>query len=261
MTFRLFILLFISACGKLNYSPYEINIDSTDSNAQNLQRIFAHATALETKTSNYSFAVISDTHDYYDGLKKQINYINRNYKKFDFVIITGDLSNVGLVSEFEATKDILDKLIPPYLTLIGNHDLLIDGEKIYKEMFGSLNYSFEYKNTKFVLFNNNNWESSKEAPNLNWLENSLVSTNKLHRILLSHVAPDDADRFTKSEINSLQGLVDRYGVSYYINGHNHNPGDGYFGNANQVTVGSSSKDVLLEVNVDNLGVSHEFINL
>jgi predicted phosphodiesterase len=213
------------------------------------------------KSVTFNIAVISDNHDYYDGLEKQISYINRNSMKYDFVIVTGDLSNVGLVSEFMESKRRLDKLNIPYLTTSGNHDLLINGEKIFYKIFGNDTYAFEYQNTKFILFNNNNWESSKRVPDMNFLEHELITNAQNHVILFSHVAPDDPDRFTNSQISNLKELVNRYGVSYYVNGHNHNYGDGTFGNAKQVTAGSSSKSVLLEIQINSIGVSHAFISL
>lgn len=40
----------------------------------------------------------------------------------DLVIITGDLTNAGSDAELELTKDILDRLLKPYLIIPGNHE-------------------------------------------------------------------------------------------------------------------------------------------
>lgn len=259
---KIFIIsFFIVACGEMTYSPYEANVDSFKVSDKNLSKLLATKNLKSlAKTYSYKVAVISDTHDYYDGLDKQINYINTK-NNFDFVIITGDLSNVGLVSEFLETKKRLDKLTVPYLTTSGNHDLLIDGEKIYERVFGSDTYSFNYQNTKFVLYNNNNWESSSQVPDLYWLEKELTTNDQSYLIVLSHIAPNDPDRFSKSQIDFTRELINKTNVNYYVNGHNHNPGETKFGNAEHVTAGSSSKGVLLELNISNLGVTHEFTNL
>lgn len=260
--FRLIILVFLSACGDLKYSPYVLDVDASLSNSKNLKRILKkNQLEGQSKFIEFKVAIISDTHDYYDGLEKQVRYINKNHYSYDFVIVTGDMSNVGLVSEFEQTKSRLDRLKIPYLTTVGNHDLLIDGETVYGRMFGKDTYSFEYKNSKFILFNNNNWESSLNIPDLGWVESELISNSQPFQILLSHVAPDDRDRFTKSQISEWRDLVNRYGVNYYINGHNHNPGEGSFGKAIHITAGSSSKEVLFELKVTNNGLSHAFIHL
>lgn len=251
----------MAACGELNYSPYEVEVDNSNLNQKNLRLILNQSKRQPTKTDIFKFVVISDTHDYYDGLEKQVRYINNHYKEYDFVIITGDMSNVGLVEEFEETMKRLKKLRIPYLTTSGNHDLLINGKKIYKRVFGEDTYAFEYKNTKFVLYNNNNWESSNNIPDIGWLERELIKNKSNNLILFSHVAPNDKDRYSKSEIEYLKGIINQYNVNYYINGHNHNPGASKFGNATQLTAGASSKEVLLEVKVTNFGVNHAFIDL
>ena len=259
---KFLILIATVACGKLEYSPYAFNVDSLKVSDNNLRSILSKGQfEAAAKTHNYSIAIISDTHDYYDGLEKQISYINSNYENYDFVIVTGDITNVGLASEFQQTKKRLDKLKVPYITTSGNHDLLIDGEKIYNELFGKDTYAFVYKDTKYILYNNNNWESSAQSPDFTWLEKELKSNQSSNLIVLSHVAPNDTDRFNKSDINFTRDLINKHGVDYYINGHNHNHAEGLFGDANHLTAGSPSKKILLTVNISITGVTHEFVKL
>ena len=265
MIYRLIVLILsyflFNSCGEFRYSPYELVIDNTNYNAKNLNLILQKSVRESAKTDIFKIVVLSDTHDYYDGLEKQISYINKHRTEYDFVIITGDMSNVGLVEEFEATKKRLKKLTLPFITTVGNHDLLIDGRKIYKRVFGEDTYAFEYKNTKFILYNNNNWESPNNIPNIPWLEDQLIKNTSPNLIVLSHVAPNDKDRYSNDEIEYLKSIINFYNVNYYINGHNHNPGASTFGNAVQLTAGASSKEVILEVKVTNFGVEHAFINL
>jgi len=251
----------LTACGEMTYSPYTVNVGNYNINQVNLSRILLGADRFEAKSISYKIAVISDTHDYYDGLKKQVAYINAHQEEYEFVVVTGDMSNVGLVEEMELTKSILDKLAIPYITTVGNHDLLINGKTVYKRVFGKDTYAFEYKNTKFILFNNNNWESSPNIPDLSWVESELISNNNPFLIMLSHVAPNDSARFSAAQIQQWKSAVNRYGVDYYIHGHDHNPSEGSFGDAKKITVGASVKGVLFELKVENTGVSHEFINL
>lgn len=257
------LLILLSSCGDLNFSPYVFDPENSKVNELNLDKLLFSSgpNAKSLSNNDFSFVVLSDTHDYYDGLEAQISYINSNPSKYDFVVITGDLSNIGLQSEFEETKKRLDRLKIPYLTTIGNHDLLIDGELIYEYMFGNHTYAFDYKNTKLILFNNNNWESSNSVPDTNWVKNQLSTNPQKNTVLLSHVAPNDSARFTKSQIQDWKDLVNRHAVDYYINGHDHNPGDGTFGNSIQVTAGSSSKNVLLEMSIKDGEITHGFIHL
>jgi predicted phosphodiesterase len=260
MIYRLIILLILTACGEFNYSPYQIDVDNSNLNKKNLQLIYS-SDAYEQKSLSFKIAIISDTHDYYDGLEKQVSYINKYSQQFDFVLVTGDMSNVGLVSEFEETKKRLKKLKIPFLTTSGNHDLLIDGRSIYQKIFGEDTYAFEYKDTKFILYNNNKWESSSNITANNCVEHERASNTQSNLILRSHNGPNDTDRFTSKDISLIEQLVNRYSVDYYINGHNHNPGESTFGNAIHLTAGASSKSVLLELTINQDGVSHDFISL
>tara|TARA_B100001971_G_scaffold215193_1_gene260048 strand:- start:136618 stop:137430 length:813 start_codon:yes stop_codon:yes gene_type:complete len=260
-------LLFLASCGELNYSPYEVEVDNLYLNSVNLEKIYSieresePASSENTTFNNYSIAVLSDTHTYYDGLERQIAYINEHSDKYDFVIITGDMTNVGMSSEFNATIERLEELEIPFITTSGNHDLLIDGEAIYARLFGEDTYILNYKNTNYIIYNNNNWESSKNVPDLNWLEAQLVKAQAPHRIVLSHVAPNDQDRFSPEQIELTKDLINNYQVDLYINGHNHNPAQSDFGEATHLTVGASSKNVFLELNFKNDELTYEFINL
>ncbi len=264
MIYRLLILLIFNACGEFNYSPYSFEVDNVNQNQISLDAILNSQLTTQdfVNNENYKIAVIADTHDYYDELEDQVSYINSHADELDFVIVAGDLTNVGLLSEYTATKSRLDKLVIPYLTTSGNHDLLIDGRVIYSQLFGEDSYSFVYKQTKFILYNNNNWESSPQIPDLEWVESELVSNSQPNLLLLSHVAPDDYDRFTESQINKTRDLVNDYGVQYYLNGHNHNPSEGSFGKATHLTIGSSQKRVIVILDIDsNDGIKHEFVTI
>lgn len=259
MRIQLLLLIFILSCGKFNFSPYYSDVENENINAKNLSKILAFSDASSAGAS-YSVAFISDPHDYYDGLEKQVKYINKNKSRFDFVIVSGDLSNVGLVSEFEKTKSYLDDLKIPYITTSGNHDLLINGAKIYKKIFGEDDYVFVYKDTKYILFNNNNWESSG-APNTNWVKQEIENNTSTHLVLVSHVPPDDSLRFTSSLITQYRNLVIDNGVDYYLNGHKHSPSAGLFGGVPNITIGASSKEVIVDLKITPGGLSHEFIYL
>ena len=71
-------LLFLASCGELNYSPYEVEVDNLYLNSVNLEKIYSieresePASSENTTFNNYSIAVLSDTHTYYDGLERQV---------------------------------------------------------------------------------------------------------------------------------------------------------------------------------------------
>ena len=250
-------LFFILGCGKFNYSPYISKTDNVNHNKKSLLKIESRAASFG---SDYKVALISDTHDYYEELKQIVKYINRHKSEYAFVIVTGDITNIGLLREFEVAKEYLDDLDVPYVITIGNHDLLTNGGDIFSNMFGSHTFAFVFKQTKFILYNNNNWESSYEVPQLNWIESELTSSTSTHIVMASHVSVDDDARYSSKERTDFMNLTDSYSVKYQVNGHDHNQGESSFGNSTRVTIGSPSKNVFCELIITNSGVNHAFVN-
>ena len=147
-------------------SPYEANLDEGYHNttASNLAAI----NELDTDDSRpFKVAVLSDTHYHFSKLQDAINHINQQ-GDYSFAIVTGDISENGLKQEFVYFYNVMTNLKIPYLTTIGNHDYLSNGEKIYAQMFGPSNYSFVFNNVKFIVFDNTTFESEKE-PDMAWL--------------------------------------------------------------------------------------------
>lgn len=255
----LFILLCATlSCGKFVQSLYITNVENSKYNETNLKKI---ETLNSVGSSSFKIAVISDSHDYYSSLKKQIDYINAHASEISFVLHTGDATNLGLATEWEMLDLFMSELKMPYILVIGNHDMLTNGEEIFKQMYGEeLDFSFIFKQTKFVVFNNNNWESDGNAPDFNFLESELSSSTSTHLIVLGHVQPDDSDRYSNAEISRMKNIVSTNNVSYFLNGHNHNASAGEFGGAVRLTVGASSKGKLLLISITDGGITHEYVS-
>ncbi len=251
-------MIALVSCGELNLSPYIAETNNRKLNNKNLVEITNRESSF---TNSFKVAVISDTHDYYKELEEQISYINSRKNEIAFVIHTGDATNLGMIQEYDLFLDELEELDIPFLVLIGNHDMLSNGTILFKQLFGNdLNFTLDFKQTRFIMFNNNNWESSETAPNINYIEDQLSSSSQTHNLLLGHVQFDDSVRYSDAEIEEMENLVTTYSVSHVINGHNHNPGSGSFSNATRLTVGSPPKGKLIILSIDDSGVTHEFIN-
>lgn len=239
-------------------SLYISEVPKSKINDKNLKRI---SDLSSLGSSSFKVAVISDSHDYYSSLKKQVDYINKYKEDISFVVHTGDATNLGLVLEWQMFDQFMSQLKIPYLLVIGNHDILSNGKKIYQQMYGSrLNFSFVFKQTKFILFNNNNWESEGDVPDMNFLENELNSSSVVHNIFMAHVQGDDSDRYSNSKIQEMKSLVSTYNVKYFLNGHNHNASESNFAGSVRLTVGSSVKGKLLVLSFTNGGVTHEYVS-
>lgn len=252
------ILILLVSCGKFTLSPYISDVKEEKLNASNLELIKQRESKF---TNNFKIAVISDTHDYYKELDKIVKDINSKKDEFAFAIVTGDITNIGLLSEFKEVSKFLKQLEIPYLVAIGNHDYLTNGFKIYSKIYGSQNMTFTFKQSHFVIYDNNNWEALGKTPDLDWVESELTKSTSTHKLLFSHVSPEDTDRYTDQESLNMKTLFNKYNVKYYINGHDHNPAFNLFGSIKRVTVGSPAKKVYVELTINDTEITHKHINI
>ena len=80
--------------------------------------------------NSFKFAVIADNHYHYNSLRTIVNDITKN-PNISFVISAGDVTDMGLLKEYEIFYEIMNNLDKPYLTVIGNHDYNSNGGIIY----------------------------------------------------------------------------------------------------------------------------------
>ncbi|MFQ6618657.1 MAG: metallophosphoesterase, partial [Fidelibacterota bacterium] len=131
------------------------------------------------------FAWLSDTHVgagfTEDDLRSNISEINSMADLISFVILTGDLTEKGLSGELQKYKNILDGLSVPYYQIPGNHDTkwTESGLMKYRELFGSLMFSFDVGGVQFIGLNSGiplRGGGGYFAPELlDWLEDELSS--------------------------------------------------------------------------------------
>lgn len=147
-------MLFFSCKKLFTYNTNEIQLDEKDKN-QNIQNI----ERLRSKTQNatFRFVVITDTQRFYDEMDDFIEKINA-YPDISFLVLVGDIADFGLRSEYLWILHRLQKLEFPFLVVIGNHDMLGNGRELYRQMFGSENFSFSYSGYKFIVLNSNSQE-------------------------------------------------------------------------------------------------------
>ncbi|HXH74819.1 MAG TPA: metallophosphoesterase [Bacteriovoracaceae bacterium] len=253
MKFFFLLTLFISC--KFTHSPYQVGQQKLLQNETNLSTILRDQALTGP---DFKIAFLSDTHNYYEDLRDLVKTVNNN-GPYSFVIVTGDLTNHGLLEEYQKTKELLNDLNFPYLVVVGNHDLLSNGDKIFEKMYGKTDFNLTYKDIEFIIFNNNNWESGGVIPNTVFVAAALVASAAPFKILVSHVSLGDADRFSPAQVQSWENLVSVHGVDYVFNGHNHNPEETDFSSAKHITVGSPNKRVYFELIMNSGGLTHKKI--
>ncbi len=139
-----------------------------------------------------------------EGLK----YLDRaiyeiNQLKPDFVIHIGDMVQ-GYTrdqNEWIRQKDeflsYMDKLTMPYYLTAGNHDVFNPFrdpndktyEELYKKHFSQLNYSFDYKNSHFVILYTDEAMTSRPVlseDQINWLKSDLEKSNRKNVFIFMH---------------------------------------------------------------------------
>lgn len=247
----------LSGC-RFEESPYSAKPSRKNLNAKNISRLSA---ASQSTPEPFRIGVVSDTHTYYDDYQKVIRDI-RDKNRCDFLIHCGDVTDSGLLREFEWGDEITQKAGLPYVIVIGNHDALANGTPIYREMYGPFNFSFAYNRAHVICFNNNNWEFGVDVPDFEWLEAELAAKPLGEvKIVATHVPPFDNDRFTASQKARFHTLMQNYNVACVINGHKHNPLTAYHDGIPYITVGSVSKKTYITLDVTATDASMERIDV
>jgi len=232
----------LSGCELLEFSPNDIRVPQAEQNltSRNLARLAAQPKPTGGDTLRFVFT--TDSQRYYDELDPLVSSINKQ-RGVSFVLIGGDISDFGLSREMSWVVEKLNRLNVPYLTVVGNHDLVGNGRVAYQEMFGPLNYTFTYGGTKFICVDTNSREYafSGQVPDVPWLQRQFAdSANTQRQISVCHVPPFDKDfdpalvlGYTQTLaqaprlVFNLSGHTDKFGVREpyedgvtYINGYN-----------------------------------------
>lgn len=106
----------------------------------------------DAQHKSFRFAFISDTHigspdrSAEEDLRKTVRDIN-TMTDIVFVVITGDITELGRTEELQRAKRILDSLKVKWYIIPGNHDSgwSESGGLMFTEIFGSDRFNFEYK--------------------------------------------------------------------------------------------------------------------
>lgn len=186
------LVIFFTACNSFEYSPNQVfDRDSPrELNKKNLQRL-----AESAKDDTIRFVLTGDSQREYTNSEKLVKTVN-SIPGVDFVLLAGDISDFGLLQEMEWINEIFSKLKMPYIGVIGNHDLVANGEKVFRRMFGDLNFSFVYNGVKFVCHNTNSREAAFNGtvPDLPWLSEQFRAEEGVTAyIAVAHVPPNNGD--------------------------------------------------------------------
>lgn len=143
----------------------------------------------------------------------------------DFILISGDVTEMGKNSELELAKAILDSLKKPYHIIPGNHDTKWSesGFTKFSQLWGNDKFEFEYGDYRFIgihqgpLMRMGDGHFTPE--DLRWLDSLLTSIRNKNQplIFVTHYPVD-------SSIDNWYELVDRakqYNTQVVLVGHGH----------------------------------------
>lgn len=125
----------------------------------------------------FKFAVLADSHKDIASLERALDQVKA--EGVQFVIVMGDLSDVGTLQELTATKQALDASGLQYYATPGDHDLwdsrdkASDPPKNFVEVFGSTYQSFSYGNARYILIYNSDNYLGLDGVQLKWIEDEL----------------------------------------------------------------------------------------
>jgi len=183
-------------------------------------------------------SVMSDIHvglkwDGRDGaewLIAALDDLDRNVPHINYALVLGDLTDKGKPEQVQAYLDITAKSrIPAFHALAGNHDNYTAGTfSMIRE--STKPYCIEEGNVAiFMISDEHRSRTGKVLPeSLAWLEENMERQKDKILIVCSHqmVADTGMRRSTDKKLQlspqaDIQGLLNRYPIALWMNGHEH----------------------------------------
>ena len=215
-------LLGLTGCDLLEFSPNDHRVpeEFTNLTEKNLAKLAARPLPAG---DTLRFVFTGDSQQFYDEAEALVASVNQQ-PGVALLVVAGDISDFGLAREMRWVDEKLRRLYMPYITVIGNHDLVGNGREAYQHIYGALDYSFVYGDTKFTLLDTNGREYNFDgsAPNMGWLKPQLTNLDGARRqVVISHVPPTNDDFDPALRAPYVQALREAPNLVFEMNGHNH----------------------------------------
>lgn len=155
-----------------------------------------------SQTKPFRFAFISDTHigspngGAEEDLRRTVADINAMHD-IAFVVLTGDISELGKNEELALAKQILDSLQVPYYIIPGNHDACWSesGGLRFNQVFGDDKFYFTYNGIHFLGCASGPYErmSDGHVPRhaVNWMRDKLKTIGEKEPVIFLNHYPLD----------------------------------------------------------------------
>ena len=199
------------------------------------------------------FVQLSDIHvgsqfqdKVFDTVIKEINQL-----KPDAIIITGDLTNNGLLKEYKKCKDLISKIkTKKIIAVSGNHDYRNTGYLVFKKYF-----PFETINEfgkDVVVITAGTARPDRDEGEMGyrqnmWIQRTMKKYKNRVKILVMHhhlvgIPDTGSDRVTIIDAGDVLRTTLDTNVNLVLCGHKHRPWIWNFGNLSIVNAGTASSD-------------------
>ena len=174
------------------------------------------------------FALLSDTHisQYGSGaedLRLVVHDINKG-DDVDFVIVSGDITDMNTVDNLSRARQILDSLKAPYYIIPGNHDTKWSGSggDNFNALWGEDHFLFDSGGYRFIGFHQGPvlrmGDGHIPVETLAWLDSVLYRTGPdVPIILVTHYELTDA----VDNLDQCMEILKDYNIRAVLHGHGH----------------------------------------
>ncbi len=174
-----------------------------------------------------------------------------NQLKPDCIVITGDLTNEGLVKEYEKCKELVSKFnCKKIITISGNHDYRNTGYLHFKKYFPFESVNELGGNVVLVTVGTSRPDRNEGEigyrQNL-WLERTMKKFENHVKILAMHhhlvgIPDTGSDRLTVIDAGDVLRTILDTNVDLVLCGHKHRPWIWNFGNLSIVNAGTATSE-------------------
>jgi 3',5'-cyclic AMP phosphodiesterase CpdA len=214
----------------------------------------------------YRFAVIGDTENAETGART-FGALSRRMaaQKVLFAIHLGDAVTPGNVSQLQVFRRQLTSFPFPAYVVPGHDDLVKDGAKTWKRLFGDVPLSFRIDRDRFVMLNNAHGTLTPRQRV--WLYETLNKATDekarhvfvfMHRPLVDLRPGLNKGMIDVKEVRWLLGLFQQHHVHTAFAGHVHMYGQERRKDVNYVTTGGGGDKLVVP---ENRGGFHHFVQV
>jgi outer membrane protein assembly factor BamB/predicted phosphodiesterase len=185
--------------------------------------------SVHAQFKTFRFAFVSDTHigspdgKAEEDLRRTVADINQ-MTDITFVVITGDITELGTDEEIKRAKQLFNELKVPYHIIPGNHDAgwSESGGDTFVKVFGNDKFSFEYSGIRFLGCASGPYlrMSDGHIPRgaINWLDKELNQVKDQQPVIFLNHYPID------NSLDNWYEITDRlrhYNTWAILCGHGH----------------------------------------